>query len=74
MADDAQIFNTRATIPLEQQKLETSNLVCAPTTMSSFDSMQNSNTRSKGTWPSLGDLDLNLQNPANISQRLKLQG
>jgi len=38
MADDAKSFNTRAPISLERQKLETSNLVGAPTT-SSFDGM-----------------------------------
>jgi len=69
MVDDAQIFSIRASIFLERQKLETSNLVCAPTTMSSFDCIQN--TRSKGTRPSLGDLHLNLRNPANVSQTVK---
>jgi len=48
MADDAQIFNTRNPISFWRQKLETSNLVCAPTTMS-FVGMQN--TRSRGTLP-----------------------
>jgi len=69
MADDAQIFNIRAPISLESQELETSNLVCAPMTMGSFDGMQNA--RSKETWHSLSDLDLNLRNPANISQTAK---
>jgi len=72
IADDAQIFNIRIPISLERQKLETSNLVCTPMTMSSFDNMQN--TRSKGTWPSLSDLDLNLRNPESISQMAKTTG
>jgi len=71
MEDDAQIFNMRAPISLERQKLKTSNLVCAPTTMS-FDDMQNA--RLKETWPSLGDLDLNFRNPENISQTAKSTG
>jgi len=40
MADDAQIFNLRAPISLELQKLATSNLVCASMTRSNFDGMQ----------------------------------
>jgi len=40
MADDAQIFNVWATIYLERLKLDTSNLVCASTTRSSFDGVQ----------------------------------
>jgi len=47
MADDAQIFNLLAPTSLEQQKLETANVVCAPMMMGSFDGMQN--TRPKGT-------------------------
>jgi len=73
MADDAQILNIRAPIglSLKRQNLETSNLVCAPLTMSSFDRMQN--TRLKGTWHRVGDLDLNLLNLLRISlERLKL--
>jgi len=70
--DDSQIFHIWAPISLERQKLETSNLVCAPKTVSSFDGIQN--TRSKGTWPSLGDPDLNLRNPANISQTARSTG
>jgi len=67
MADDAQMFNIRTPISLERLKLETSNLVCARTTISSFDGMQN--TRSKR--PSLVDVGLNLRIPVNISQTAK---
>jgi len=56
MADDAHIFNKRAPISLKRQTLDPSNLVCAPMTMS-FDGMQD--TKSNGTWPGLGDIDLN---------------
>jgi len=72
MSDDTRIFNIRAPISLKRQNLETSTLVCAPMTMSSFDGMQN--TRWKGTWLSLDDPDLNLRNPANISQTAKTIG
>jgi len=40
VADDAQIFNIRTPISLEQLKLETSNLVCVSTTRSNFEGMQ----------------------------------
>jgi len=53
-------------------KVETSNLAYALTTKSSIDGMQK--TRSKGTWPSLGDLDLNLRTPVNISRTAKATG
>jgi len=55
MADDGHIFNILAPVSFEWQELETSHLVYAPMTMSSFDGMHN--TRSKGNWPSLVDLD-----------------
>jgi len=45
--------------------------VCT-TTMSCFDVMQSA--KSKGTWHSLSDLDLDLRNPANISQTAKATG
>jgi len=61
MADDFQIFNIRTPISLEQLKLETSNLVSALTARSNFDGMQK--TRSKGTWPSLSDLDFKFTDP-----------
>jgi len=61
MADGSQIFNIWAHISLEWLKLDTSNFVCASTMRSTYDSMQKS--RSKGTWPSLGDLDSNLWTP-----------
>jgi len=63
MVDYAQIFNIQAPISLKQQKLETSNLMCAPMTMSSFDGMQN--TRSNKMWPSLGNLDFKFTEPCN---------
>jgi len=40
MADDAQICNIRFPISLKRLNLETSNLVCASTSRSDFDSMQ----------------------------------
>jgi len=40
MADGAQIFNIRAPLSLERQQQETSNMDCAPRTMSSFDGVQ----------------------------------
>jgi len=69
MADDAHIFNIRTPIFMEHLKLETSHLVCASTTRSNFDGRQK--TRSKGTWPSLGNLDLNWRTLVNISRTAK---
>jgi len=40
MADDALIFNLRTSISLERLKLETSNLVCALTTIRKFNGIQ----------------------------------
>jgi len=60
MADDAQIFfNKRVPISFERLKLETSNSVCASTTRSDFDAK----IRSKGSWPSLSDLDFKPVDP-----------
>jgi len=50
MADDAQNVNIRAPISFERLKLETSNLVCATPTGSTFDLMQK--LRQKGHDPS----------------------
>jgi len=47
MADDAQSFNIRTPISPEQLKLETSNLVCASTTRSKFDGMQQPGQRGR---------------------------
>jgi len=67
MADDAQIFNIRTPISMEQLKLETSNLVYASTTRSNFDGIQK-------LGQSLGDLDLNLRIPVNICRTAKATG
>jgi len=64
MADAAHMFNIRTLISLQQLKLETSNLVCASTTMSNFDARQKPGK-------SLGDLSLNLRAPVNISRTAK---
>jgi len=55
MADDTQIFNIRTLISMEPLKLECSNLVYASTTRSNI--WRHAKTRSKETWPGLGDLD-----------------
>jgi len=72
MANDAQIFNVWTPISLKRLQLQTSNLVCASTTKSNIDGMQKLGQR--GTWPSLGDLDLNLWIPVNISRMAKATG
>jgi len=60
MADDTHILNIRTPIALKQLKPETSNLVCALTTRSTFDGVQKLGQRGC-------DLDFNLQTPVNIS-------
>jgi len=61
MAYNAQFFNIRVPISFERLKLETSNLVRASTTRSSFDRMQRLGQRVRG--PILGNLDFKFTDP-----------